>query len=531
MTVLAQLSLTGQILDSLHKSPLMYVNIGIKKQNIGTVSSEDGSFELHIPKALEKDTLTFSLVGYGEINLPLQNLHTINPLKILLPQKIIPLERVQIMAKKSKEHKFGIKRRGLLIHFSDGMFNPEDSFEIGQLIKLGKGQIKITSMNFYALSSDDQPSKFRINFYRYADGKPMEKLIHKSLIEQKVITEGWVKFDLSDQEIYLSGDVIAALEFLPPEDTLQKQINYEVKLGGSSKSFYRKNSLGEWNTPPHHYCLNITGLVNLGTPLPPDEDYESSPTFVYPSNVIGEDYYIYVNLPKGYKQKKNVKYPVIYLLDGNAYFDHIKNYVRESSEKNRFEKEPIIIGIGYKNAYFMDSLRIRDYTYPKALAQDSFSTSGGADLFYSFITNELIPHIDRNYNTDTTARTIMGHSFGGYFSLYALLREMQSPAVKHQVFSNYISASPSINYYNNYILTQLEKLEKHKSHTLQKNSDLYATMGSNELEGEMHQRFHMFRQILKDYRSLHLKTKVYQNKDHLGTAIPSFEDAIKRLYK
>lgn len=509
----------------------MYVNIGIKNKNIGTVSSADGSFELLIPKILEKDTLTFSLVGYAEINLPLQNLQTLNPLKILLPQKIIPLEQVEIIARKHKEHKFGIKRRGLLIHFSDGMFNPEDSFEIGQLIKLGKAQIKVTSMNFYALSSDDLPSKFRINFYRYSNGKPMEKLIHKSLIQQKVIEKGWVKFDLSDQEIYLSGDVVAALEFLPSENTAQKQINYEVKLGGSSKSYYRKNSLGEWNTPPHHYCLNITALVNVDTPLPPDEDYESSPTFVYPSKVIGQDYYIYVNLPKGYKQNQSVNYPVIYLLDGNAYFDHIKNYVQESSEKNKLEKEPIIVGIGYKDAYFMDSLRIRDYTYPKALALDSFSTSGGADLFYSFISTELIPHMDRNYRTDTTSRTIMGHSFGGYFSLYALLREMESADSKHQVFSNYISASPSINYYNNYIIAVLEKLEKQKSDTLVKKRGLYVTMGSNELEGEMNQLFGMLKKTLNTYRSLHLQTRVYKNMDHIDTAIPSFEDAIKRLYE
>lgn len=56
----------------------------------------------------------------------------------------------------------------------------------------------------------------------------------------------------------------------------------------------------------------------------------------------------------------------------------------------------------------MDSPRVRDYTYPKAQAIDSFATSGGADLFYSFINKELIPQIDSGYRTDTTSRAIMG---------------------------------------------------------------------------------------------------------------------------
>src|SRR5690606_27820801 len=259
-----------------------------------------------------------------------------------------------------------------------------------------------------------------------------------------IIKKGWINFNLSDQNIYLSGDVVVALEFLPSENIEQKHIDYEVKLGGSSKSYYRANSLGEWNTPPHHYCLNITGLASFDSSLPEDDDYESPPTFTLASKSIGEDYYIYVHLPKNYNQRKVVEYPVIYLLDANAFFDPVRNYIQEESKKYRFITEPIIIGIGYKNAYLMDSLRIRDYTYPKALAQDSFPTSGGADSFYSFLKNELIPTIDRNYHTDKFSRTLMGHSFGGYFALYALLQDLETLEVDPSLFSNYISASPSI---------------------------------------------------------------------------------------
>ena len=528
--VWAQLNISGRILDSLHQSPLAYVNIGIKNKNIGTVSTSTGSFELHIPKLFENDTLTFSLVGYSEINLPLQGDQTENSMEILLSEKTIQLDHVLVIGKKHKEQKFGIKRRGTLIHFSDGMFNPEDSFEIGQLIKLGESKIKVTSLNFFALNSDDKPRKFRINFYRYREGKPREKIVHKNLIQSQIINKGWVKFDLADQNIYLSGEVIAALEFLPTEDLEQKQINYEVKLGGSSKSYYRKSSLGGWNTPPHHYCLHITGLASIDTPIP-DDDYVSAPTFNYTAKALGEDYAIYVHLPKDYQQDQASEYPVIYLLDANAFFDPLKNYIDEEAEKNKLSKEPIIIGVGYENAYLMDSLRIRDYTYPKALAQDSFPTSGGADKFYSFLKNELIPYIDRNYHTDTNSRILAGHSFGGYFTLFALLQDMNPAGINHPVFSHYISASPSINYHDHYILSKIEKLDKHSSNRRLKKTGIYLTIGSNELEGEMKQLFPMLNQLLKVYQPVKSNTKVYQDLDHMGTAIPTFQDAIRNLFQ
>ncbi|MGH2622251.1 MAG: alpha/beta hydrolase [Sphingobacterium sp.] len=193
--------------------------------------------------------------------------------------------------------------------------------------------------------------------------------------------------------------------------------------------------------------------------------------------------------------------------------------------------EPIIIGIGYGNAYLMDSLRIRDYTYPKALAQDSFPTSGGANSFYSFLKNELIPTIDRNYRTDKFSRTLMGHSFGGYFTLYVLLQDLETMEADRPLFSNFISASPSINYYNQYIVSKLEKLENHIKKSELKKPGIHVTVGSQELSGELKQLFPKLNELLKRCQTVQSNTKIYKNLDHMGTAIPTFEDAIKNLFQ
>ena len=49
-----------------------------------------------------------------------------------------------IKGEKLVEKKYGIKNRGL-IHFKDGIFKKNDSFEIGQVVRLGNKTVQITS--------------------------------------------------------------------------------------------------------------------------------------------------------------------------------------------------------------------------------------------------------------------------------------------------------------------------------------------------------------------------------------------------
>jgi hypothetical protein len=41
---------------------------------------------------------------------------------------------------------------------------------------------------------------------------------------------------------------------------------------------------------------------------------------------------------------------------------------------------------------------------------------------------ELIPHIDAKYRNQTTGRTLLGHSLGGFFTLYTMFQTGNDPA-------------------------------------------------------------------------------------------------------
>ena len=66
-------------------------------------------------------------------------------------------------------------------------------------------------------------------------------------------------------------------------------------------------------------------------------------------------------------------------------------------------------------------------------------TSGGADSFYQFVTQEVIPLVEADYPIDSANRTLMGHSWGGVFGLYSLFRDPL-------LYKNYLICSPDLPY-------------------------------------------------------------------------------------
>ena len=519
-----QIQFTGNVVNSNSLKPLAYVNIGIALKNVGTTTLEDGSFSITIPEEYLSDTSTFSMVGYYDFKLALKDFHAKENKTIPLHEKSTVLNEVTVTAEKLVEKRFGIKRRNTLIHFTDGMFQESnDIFEIGQVIKFKNFPTQITSVNLHINDSRDDSSTFRINFYSYPDNQVGRRIVEKSIIQRHPVKTGWLRFDLNEYNIVLKGKFVVAIEFLPEIKKNSKPIYYEVKLGGTSKSFYRRNSLGLWNTPPHHYCMHVTALVDKSI-QEDDEDLEPLPTFIIKSELAEESFSIFVRLPKNYNRNNPEKYPVIYHVDGNAYFNHISNSVQRLNNDKEITREPIVVGIGYENAYVMDSLRNRDYTFPEALPQDSFLVSGGGEKFYQFIKSELIPKIDKTYKTDTTNRTIMGHSLGGYFTLYALLRDLYT----QPLFNNYVAASPSIFYRDNYLSKKFRAFSPNDRPT--RKLKLFMTIGQLEIDNDRSNSFTHFSRLLSEFKFLEVNTKVFKRIEHMGTAVPTFEEGIDWVF-
>jgi hypothetical protein len=155
------------------------------------------------------------------------------------------------------------------------------------------------------------------------------------------------------------------------------------------------------------------------------------------SEVLGEERTILVRLPEGYERSTR-QYPVLYVLDGEYFFQQAVSAVQFLSELGYDRSQhpiPELIVVGVVNVD-----RDRDYTPTHAPEQSqgrlAFPTSGGADEFQAFLEREVFPLVESRYRASAD-RTLSGWSLGGLFTVYTFL---EAPSL----FSRYLAISPSL---------------------------------------------------------------------------------------
>ena len=164
------------------------------------------------------------------------------------------------------------------------------------------------------------------------------------------------------------------------------------------------------------------------------------------SDVLGEERTILVRTPPGYAAS-TIRYPVLYLTDGDAQIGHTAATVAFLARNGRMP-EMIIVGV-------TNTDRTRDLTPTKAeLAGaggtvNQFPTSGGSDKFLAFFERELIPKIEAGYRT-APFRVFAGHSFGGLFATYAAV-------AKPDLFNALIAVSPTLFWDNDLPIRKTEE--------------------------------------------------------------------------
>ena len=254
-------------------------------------------------------------------------------------------------------------------------------------------------------------------------------------------------------------------------------------------------------------------------------NYDGAETIEIYSEIVDDTFTVSVQLPLAYATNTDKRYPIALLVDGDFYFPTMAPLIRQY-EMTGLLQPMILVGIGYGDFQKMDSLRIRDFLYPAPLESDELSASGGGLDFYRFIADELLPHLETGLRIDTSQRTLMGHSFGGYFALYALLQQANEGKT---VFSNIIAASPTLWYHDFYLHRLPGKLA---SDTPQKALNIVLTAGSLE-NGEwtlnpIHKLTVSFKN--ENIPQLYLDTFIYNFLDHMDTGQLSFVKGLQHIY-
>jgi len=231
----------------------------------------------------------------------------------------------------------------------------------------------------------------------------------------------------------------------------------------------------------------------------------------------GRDYDIYVQLPATYAEETWKKYPVLYVLDGQWDFK-LLNSIYGGLLYDQFVPEMLIVGITYSGSKpDYEALRAMDFT---PVAVNYHPGSGDAPKFHAFLKDELIPFIESNYRVDPSQKILMGSSYGGLFTLYALFTEPE-------LFTGYVSASPAVPFGTQFVFKQ-EKEYFSKRQDLP--VSLFISVGDLE---ELAQPVETFMKVMveRGYSGLTLQTMVIEGERHAGNKPEAFNRGLRFIFQ
>jgi predicted alpha/beta superfamily hydrolase len=171
----------------------------------------------------------------------------------------------------------------------------------------------------------------------------------------------------------------------------------------------------------------------------------------FPSAVFGNQRDLTIYLPPGYGEREDVRYPVLYMQDGQNLFEPERAFipgqhwrVAEAADEAiaaRAAQPMIIVGVDHAGPGRAD-----EYTP----SRDAKKNVGGrAGDYARFLLNEVKPAIDARFRTDSRDTSVGGSSLGGLVSLYLGL-------TRPDIFRAVASISPSVWWDNRSILTTVD---------------------------------------------------------------------------
>jgi predicted alpha/beta superfamily hydrolase len=256
-------------------------------------------------------------------------------------------------------------------------------------------------------------------------------------------------------------------------------------------------SLATWALGSFSLCVSAQP-VTVGEPIVVGQRFQLD------SKSMGETRSYQVHRPPDYDISA-ARYPVLVVLDGESNFQLVSATVDLLASAGRI---PAMLVVGIPNTD-----RYRD--------MDS-SAAPGSSTFLEFITDELVPTIDRDYRT-SPYRILVGHSGAGLFALYSMIN-------KPGAFRGYVVIAPSFGDNRELPETIRAFLEEHEDPSL--DADLFMTVddatgmglsGAWELSSYLQDRAARVRDLRFTFRH-------YPDESHTAVPLRSVYDGLPSIF-
>lgn len=204
-------------------------------------------------------------------------------------------------------------------------------------------------------------------------------------------------------------------------------------------------------SPEHIYYEEVTTL----DPACADYIQELS---IYDAE-IDDTFVVHISLPPDYDE--NQKYPMVVMTDGVW---RLSDHPELRPMMVDGEIQPVIlVSVGYPNGYDYEDIRVRD------LVDD-------AESYLHFIVDNLVPYLSEIFPVDSEDMTLAGHSYGGYWTYYALYN---SDTIGRNLFDNFYIGSPAFQASTNSLyIKDFEAAYYERNSSL--NFNVYVCVGKSE---------------------------------------------------
>ena len=241
------------------------------------------------------------------------------------------------------------------------------------------------------------------------------------------------------------------------------------------------------------------------------------------SKVLNENRKIWIYTPNITSQSvsPDKRHSVLYLLDGDAHFFSTVGIIQQLSQANGNGVLPEMIVVAIENTN-----RLRDFVPSDDLDK--------TNPFIDFLSSELIPYIDKNYNT-APYKLLVGHSLGGLTTIDVLTKFPQ-------LFNAYIAMDPSM-WYNNekFLNNTIDQLPKQNmngkrlfvgtANTIPKGMTISQIKNDNSFETQHIRSIFKLDEFLKaNTNGLLYAQKYYENERHNTVPLLSEYDGLHFIF-
>ncbi|WP_377177392.1 carboxypeptidase-like regulatory domain-containing protein [Namhaeicola litoreus] len=176
-------SIEGNVKDKKNNEPLPYASITLKKSRLGTISNENGQFEMYIPERVMSDTLVVTYIGFDNYEIPVKIIK--NSIEITLTEANNVLDEV-LITKLSPLDYIELARENMALNapqapFSTTAYYREKFIENNAIINKHEGVFR----SYYKSFQDSAKSEHQLLLYRPEENPQQFKFMREWLDKKR----------------------------------------------------------------------------------------------------------------------------------------------------------------------------------------------------------------------------------------------------------------------------------------------------------------------------------------------------------